>query len=153
MFEDFPRPNLTNMLVLGAIGLVVPKLLPQMGPVVGTAVKVVIDLLTESEAEATEELVEALVSGTVAEINKHVAGAENPEEGRRSAERSIAQFKHRARRSSHRWGRDDRDRHRRYRRHLTKLREEMAGARPQRAGWQRDIFDELGEAIEEEVAA
>jgi hypothetical protein len=69
-------------------------------------VKLVIDLLTESEAEAAEELVEALVSGTIAEINAGIAGADDPEEGRRSVERSIAQFKHNARRRAHRWGRD-----------------------------------------------
>ena len=152
MFEDIAKPNLTNLLVLGAIGLVVPKLLPQMGPAMGTAVKVVIDLLTESEAEATEELVEALVSGTIDEINRHIAGTEDPEEGRRAVERSIAQFKHKARRRAHRWGSDDKDRHRRYRRHLTKLREEMAQARPSHEGWQRNILDDVGEAIEEEAA-
>jgi Sec-independent protein translocase protein TatA len=151
MFEGIGKPNLTNLLVLGAIGLVVPRLLPQMAPAMGTAVKIVVDLLTESEAEAAEELVEALVSGTMAEINRHIAGAEDPGEGRRSVERSIAQFKHKARQRAHRWGRDDKDRHRRYRRHLTRLREEVERARPSRVGWQRDIFDDLGEAIEEEV--
>lgn len=152
MFDNIPKPNLTNLLVLGAIGLVVPKLLPQMGPAMGTAVKVVIDLLTESEAEAAEELVEGLVSGVMAEINTHVTSAENPEVGRRSVEHSIAQFKRRARQRAHRWGRDDHDRRRRYRRHLTRLREEMAEVRPEREGWQRDTFDEVGEAIEEELA-
>ena len=152
MFEDIPKPNLANLLVLGAIGLVLPKLLPQMGPVMGTAVKVVIDLLTESEAEATEELVEALVSGTIAEINKHITGTENPEAGRRSVEHSVAQFRHRAHQRARRWGRDEKDQHRRYRRHLTRLREAMAQARPSQEGGQRNIFDELGEAIEEEVA-
>src|SRR3984893_4520561 len=75
MFEDIGRPNLTNLLVLGAIGVVLPKLLPNMGPAVGTAVKIVIDLLTESEAEAAAELCEALVSSTMAEINSNLAGA------------------------------------------------------------------------------
>jgi hypothetical protein len=136
-------------LVLGAIGVVLPKLLPSMGPAVGTAVKIVIDLLTESEAEATEELVEALVSSTMAEINSHLAGAAGPEEGRRLAEHSVAQFKHKARQRSHRWGSDDKDRHRRYRRHLTKLREEMERASPGPEDWQRNIFDDLGEIVEE----
>ena len=149
MFENIGKPNLTNLLVLGAIGVVVPKLLPQMGPAMGTAVKIVIDLLTESEAEAAEELMEALVSGAIAEIKTHMARAGDAEEGRRSAERSIAQFKHKARQRAHRWGRDEADRHRRYRRHMTRLREEMERARADHAGWQRNIFDDLGEAIEE----
>jgi hypothetical protein len=149
MFEDIGKPNLVNLLVLGVIGAVLPKLLPEMRPAVGTAVKVVIDLLTESEAEATEELVEALVSGTVAEINRHLARADDPEEGRRLADHSVAQFKHKARQRAHRWGTDDKDRHRRYRRHLTKLREEIERARPGHEGWQRDIFDDLGETIDE----
>lgn len=149
MFEDIGRPNLTNLLVLGAIGVVLPKLLPNMGPAVGTAVKIVIDLLTESEAEAAEELVEALVSSTMAEINSHLAGGAGPAEGRRLAEHSVAQFKHKARQRSHRWGSDDKDRHRRYRRHLTKLREEMERASPGHEDWQRNVFDDLGEIIEE----
>jgi hypothetical protein len=151
MFEDIGKPNLLNLLVLGAIGAVLPKLLPGMRPAIGTAVKVVIDLVTESEAEATEELVEALVSGTIGEINRQLALAEHPEDGRRSVECSLAQFKHKARQRAHRWGSDDKDRHRRYRRHLRKLREEMKLASPRHDGWQRDIFDELGEAVEEEA--
>jgi hypothetical protein len=149
MFEDIGRPDLANLLILGAIGAVLPKLLPNVGPAVGTAVKIVIDLLIESEAEATEELVEALVSSTMAEINCHLAGAAGPEEGRRLAEHSVAQFKHKARQRSHRWGSDDKDRHRRYRRHLTKLREEMEWAIPGPEDWQRNIFDDLGEIVEE----
>ncbi|MBO0735750.1 MAG: hypothetical protein J2P48_04170 [Alphaproteobacteria bacterium] len=151
MFEDVGKPNLVNLLVLGAIGVVLPKILPQMQPAVGTAVQLVIDLFTESEAEATEELVQALVSGTVAEIDKHIERAENPEEGRRSVERSIAQFKRKARQRAHRWGSDDKDRHRRYLRHVRKLREEMRQASPRQEGWQRDIFDDLEEAMEEEA--
>jgi GrpB-like predicted nucleotidyltransferase (UPF0157 family) len=151
MFEDIGKPNLTNLLVLGAVGVILPRLLPEMRPVVGTAVKLVIDLLTESEAEAAEELLEALVSGTIAEIKTQIAGADDPEEGRRSAERSIAQFKHKAHRRAHRWGRDDVDRRRRYRRHLRRLREEMAQAQLSHIDWQRDIFDDLGEAIEDEA--
>jgi hypothetical protein len=113
----------------------------------GTAVKLVIDLLTESEAEASEELVEALVSGTIAEIKAHIADAADPEKGRRSAESSIARFKHKAHRRAHRWGREDIDRRRRYRRHLRRLREEMAQAQLSHTGWQRDIFDDLGQVI------
>jgi hypothetical protein len=120
-----------------------------MRPAVATTIKLVVDLLTESEAEATEELVEALVSGTIAEINRHIARADDAEEGRRLAEHSVAQFKHKARRRAHRWGRDDKDRHRRYRRSMTKLREETQRARSGHEGWQRDIFDDLGETIEE----
>jgi hypothetical protein len=149
MFEDIGRPNLVNLLVLGVIGAVLPKLLPEMRPAMGTAVKVVVDLLTESEAEAMEELVEALVSGTITEINRHLARADDPQEGRRLAEHSVAQFKHKARQRAHRWGSDDKDRHRRYRRHLTKLREEVERSKPEHEGWQRDIFDDLEETIEE----
>jgi Sec-independent protein translocase protein TatA len=149
MFEDIGRPNLTNLLVLGAIGVVLPKLLPNMGPAVGTAVKIVIDLLTESEAEAAEELVEALVSSTMAEINSHLAAAVGPEEGRRVAEHSVGQFKHKARQRSDRWGSDDKDRHRRYHRHLTTLRKEMERASLGHEDWQRNVLDDLGETIEE----
>jgi hypothetical protein len=151
MFEDIGKPNLTNLLVLGAVGVILPRLLPEMRPVVGSAVKFVIDLLTESEAEAAEELLEALVSGTIAEIKAQIAGADDPKERRRSAEQSIVQFKHKAHRRAHRWGRDEVDRRRRYRRHLRRLREEIAQAQLDNAGSQRDIFDDLGEAIEDEA--
>jgi hypothetical protein len=149
MFEDIGKPNLTNLLVLGAVGVILPKLLPELRPTMGTAVKLVIDLLTESEAEAAEELVGALVSGTIAEIKARIADAGDAEEGRRSAESSIARFKGKAHRRAHRWGHDDVDRRRRYRRHLRRLREEMAQAQLSQTGWQRDIFDDLGEVIEE----
>jgi hypothetical protein len=151
MFEDIGRPNLMNLLVLGAIGMILPRFLPEMRPAMGTAVKLVIDLLTESEAEAAEELLEALVSSTMDEIKAHVARADDPAEGRLSAERSIAQFKHKARRRAHRWGRDDSDRRRRYRRHLRRMREEVAKAQLSQEGWQREVFDGLGGAIEEEA--
>ena len=68
-----------------------------------------------------------------------------------SAEQSIVQFKHKAHRRAHRWGRDEVDRRRRYRRHLRRLREEIAQAQLDHAGSQRVIFDDLGEAIEDEA--
>jgi Sec-independent protein translocase protein TatA len=147
MFEDIGKPNLVSLLALGAVSVVLPKLLPQMGSALGTAVKIAIDLVTESEAEAAEELIDALVSGTIAEINKEVAQPADPEKSRQMVERSIAHFKHRARRRAHRWGADDHDRHRRYRRHLTKLRNAMDLAIDQEVGWRRDILDDLGESI------
>jgi hypothetical protein len=153
MFEDFGKSNLVNLLVLGAVGMVLPRVLPRVlpgvAPAVGTAVKVVVDLLTESEAEATEELMEALVSSTIAEINRQVSQADNPAEARQSATRSVARFEHKARQRAHRWGADHDDRHRRYRRHLQKLRTEVERSKDQHEGWQRDIFDDVGDIIED----
>lgn len=149
MFEDIWKPNLVNLLALGVVSAVLPKLLPQMSPAVGTAVKVVIDLFTESEAEAAEELIEALVSSTISEIKREVSRPADPAESRRLVEQSIARFKHRARRRAHRWGADEHDRHRRYRRHLTKLREAVDRSKDQQVGWQRDVLDDLGDSIEE----
>jgi hypothetical protein len=149
MFEDFGKSKLVNLLALGAIGMVLPKVLPGMAPAVGTAVKVIIDLLTESEAEVAEELMEALVSSTIAEINVHISQIDDPGEARQSVERSVARFKHKARRRAHRWGADHDDRHRRYDRHLRKLRKEMDRSKDQHDGWQRNIFDDVGEIIEE----
>ena len=149
MFEDFGKSNLVNLLAFGVVAAVLPKLLPEMNPAVGTAVKVVLDLFTESEAEAAEELMQALVSSTLAEIDRHVASADNPEAGRRAIERSIAHFKHKARQRAHRWGTDHDDRRRRYSRHLRKLRNEMERSKDLHDGWQRDIFDDIGDFIEE----
>jgi hypothetical protein len=149
MFEDFGKSNLVNLLVLGAIGMVLPKLLPDMRPGLATAVQIVIDLLTESEAEAAEELMEALVSSTMAEINRHISQMDDPGAARQSVERSVARFKSKARQRAHRWGGDHDDRHRRYNRHLQKLRKEMERSKGQHDGWQRDIFDDIGEIIEE----
>lgn len=150
MFEDFGKSNLVNFLALGLASVLLPKLLPNMGAATGTAVRVVLDLLTESEAEAAEELMEALVSSTMAEINRGVTQAKSPEERRRAVERSVAGFKHRARQRAHRWGADQDDRRRRYRRHLTKLRAAVEQSKERHdAGWQRNVFDDLGESIEE----
>jgi hypothetical protein len=149
MFEDIGKPNLVSLLALGLVSMALPRLLPGMRPALGTAAKVVVDLLTESEAEAAEELIEALVSSTIAEINSEVARPTDPEESRRSIERKVAEFKHRARKRAHRWGADEDDRHRRYRRHLTKLREAVDRSKERHEGWGRDILDDLGDSIEE----
>jgi Sec-independent protein translocase protein TatA len=149
MFEDIGKPNLVSLLAFGLVSAALPKLLPEMGGALGGAIRVVVDLLTESEAEAAEELIDALVSSTIAEINKAVARSKEPEQSRRAVEHTIAHFKHRARRRAHQWGADEHDRHHRYRRHLTKLREAMDRSKDQHAGWRRDILDDLGESIEE----
>jgi hypothetical protein len=149
MFEDIGKPNLVSLLAFGLVSAVLPKLLPEMGPRLGTAVRVVIDLVTESEAEAAEELVDALVSSTVAEIRGAAGRPADPEESRRSVEQTVARFKHRARRRAHRWGKDEHDRHHRYRRHLAKLRDAVDGSKNLDANFRRDILDDLGESLEE----
>jgi len=151
MFEDIGKPNLATLLTLGLVSVVLPKLLPQMGPAVGGAVKIVIDLLTESEAEAAEELIDALVSSTMAEITKEVARPADPQQSRQVVERTLEHFKHRARRSAHRWGADEHDRQRRYRRHLAKLRAAVDRATDQHADWRRNILDDVGESLDEAV--
>lgn len=149
MFEDFGKSNWLNWLAFGVVAAVLPKLLPEMSPAVGTAVKVIVDLFTESEAEAAEELMQALVSSTAAEINRHVAGADTPEEGRCAIERSVAHFKHKARQRAHRWGADHDDRRRRYRHHLASLHKKIERAKDRRHGWQRDILDDVGDSLED----
>jgi hypothetical protein len=151
MFEDIGKPNLATLLTLGFVSVVLPKLLPQMSPAVGTAVKIVVDLLTESEAEAAEELIDALVSSTMAEISKEVARPGDPQQSRQAVERTVEHFKHRARRRAHHWGADERDRQRRYRRHLAKLRAAVDGVTDQHADWRRNILDDLGESLDETV--
>ena len=120
-----------------------------MSPAVGSAVKLVIDLLGESEAEAAEELMEALVSSTIAEINKEVSRPTDPQQSRQAVERTVADFKRRARRRAQSWGANEHDGQHRYRRHLTKLREAVDRSKDQHAGWRRDILDDLGESLEE----
>lgn len=149
MFEEFGKSNLVNWLAFGVVAAILPKLLPDTRPGMATAVQVVLDLLTESEAEAAEELMEALVSSTIAEINRHMSQADDPEEARQSVEHSIARFKHKARQRAHRWGADHDDRHRRYNRHLRQLRKEMERSKDLHDGWERNIFDDIGEIIEE----
>jgi hypothetical protein len=149
MFEDFGKSNLVNLLAFGVVAAVLPKLVPQMSPAMGTAVKIVLDLFGESEAEAAEELMQALVSSTVAEINRQVAQAHNPEEGRRAAERSLAHFEHKARQRAHRWGADHDDRRRRYHRHLATLHKQIEQAKNRHDGWQRDILDDVGDSLGE----
>jgi hypothetical protein len=149
MFEDIGKPNLATLLTLGLVSVVLPKLLPQMGPAVGTAVKIVIDLLTESEAEAAEELIDALVSSTITEINKEVARPADPQQSRQAVERAVEHFKRRARHRAHRWGADEHDRQRRYRRHLAKLRAAVNRSKDQHADWRRDVLDDIGESLDE----
>jgi GrpB-like predicted nucleotidyltransferase (UPF0157 family) len=148
MFEDIGKPNLATLLTLGLVSAVLPKLLPQIGPGVGTAVKIVIDLLTESEAEAAEELIDALVSSTIDEISKDVLHAADPQESRQAVERTVEHFKRRARRRAHTWGTDEHDRHRRYRRHLAKLRAAVNRSKDKHADWRRDILDDVGESLD-----
>jgi hypothetical protein len=61
----------------------------------------------------------------------------------------VQHFKHRARRRAHHWGTDERDRRRRYRRHLAKLRAAVDRATDQHADWPRNILDDLGESLDE----
>lgn len=149
MFEDIGKPNLTTLLTLGLVSVVVPRLLPQMSPAVSTAVKIVIDLFTESEAEAAEELMDALVSSTMAEIKKEVSRPADPLQSRQAVERTVEHFKHRARRRAHQWGADEHDGHRRYRRHLAKLRAAVDRVADQHADWRRNILDDVGETLDE----
>ena len=149
MFEDFGKPNLISLLTLGLVSAVLPKLLPDMRPAMGTAVKVVLDLMTESEAEAAEELMQALVSATIAEIRQQLSHSADPDQSRRVVEHTIARFKKRARGRAHRWGADEHDQARRYRRHLTKMREGLEQSKERHAGWQRDILDDLGGSLDE----
>src|SRR5689334_4679406 len=149
MFEDIGKPNLLTLLALGLASAVLPKLLPEMRPAMGTAVKVVLDLLTESEAEAAEELMQALVSGTIAEINRRLAEPATPDHSRQAVEHTITRFKRRAQQRAHRWGADELDRRRRYRRHLTKLRAAVDHSKDLHDGWRRDILDDLGESLDE----
>jgi hypothetical protein len=149
MFEDIGKPNLVHLLALGLVSAVLPKLLPEMRPAIGTAAKIVIDLLTESEAEAAEELIEALVSSTISEINKEVSRSADPGETKEVVERTVAHFKRRARRRAHSWGTDERDRQRRYHRHITKLREAVDRSKHRQDEWLRDILDDLGEGTDQ----
>jgi DNA-binding transcriptional ArsR family regulator len=151
MFEDIGKPNLVGLVALGLVSAILPKLLPEMRPAMGTAVKLVLDLLTESEAEAAEELMQALVSGTIAEINRQLAQPADQDQSRQAVERTMSHFKRRARRRADSWGKDAHDQQRRYRRHLTKLREAVAASKDQQEGWRRDILDDLGESLEETV--
>jgi Sec-independent protein translocase protein TatA len=149
MFDDIGKSNLVTFLILGLVSVMLPKLLPQMSPALGSAVKLVVDLLGESEAEAAEELMEALVSSTIAEINKEVSRPADPQQSRQAVERTVADFKRRARRRAQSWGANEHDGQRRYRRHLTKLREAVDRSKDQHLGAGRDILDDLGESLEE----
>ncbi len=108
-----------------------------------------VDLLTESEAEAAEELIDTLVSSTMAEINKEVARPGDLQQSRQAVERTVEHFKHRAGRRAHHWGADERDRQRRYRRHLAKLRAVVNRAKDHHTDWRRDILDDVGESLDE----
>ena len=75
----------------------------------------------------------------------------DPQQSRQVVERTLEHFKHRARRSAHRWGADEHDRQRRYRRHLAKLRAAVDRATDQHADWRRNILDDVGESLDEAV--
>ena len=85
----------------------------------------------------------------MAEITKEVARSGDLQQSRQAVERTVEHFKHRARRRAHHWGADERDRQRRYRRHLAKLRAAVDRATDQHADWRRNILDDLGESIDE----
>ena len=149
MFEDIGKPNLATLLTLGLVSAILPRILPDMRPAMGSAVKLALDLLTESEAEAAEELTQALVSGTIEELHRLLSRPADPNQARQAVEHTMARFKKRARGRAHRWGADEHDRERRYRRHLTKLREAVDHSKDRQDGWRRDILDDLGENLEE----
>jgi hypothetical protein len=121
MFEDLAKSNLVTMVGLTVLTAALPSLLPEWRPAFKTAVKFGITLLAESEAEAEAELIQSLVETTIEAIREELAKPAGTADRDAAVRRRVRHFKHRAHRRALRWGADEHDSRRRYRRHVIRL--------------------------------
>ncbi|MBV9014128.1 MAG: hypothetical protein JO213_14235 [Alphaproteobacteria bacterium] len=121
MLESLTKSDIIAVAGLGVAAAILSELLPNARPALRSAVKLGVDLFLESEGEAEAELIQSLVSATMHGIRDDLSKTHNEPERRDAVEARVENFKRQARVRARRWGGDQQDRHRRYRRHIARL--------------------------------
>jgi hypothetical protein len=152
MLESLTKSDIIVVAGLGVAAAVLAELLPNARPALRSAVKFGVDLFLESEGEAESELIQSLVSATMHGIRDDLSKTNNEPERRDAVEARVENFKRQARVRARRWGGDQQDRHRRYRRHIVRLETTLA-RKKQEALPERDrrVLDYASEALAAEA--
>jgi hypothetical protein len=140
--------NIMTGVAIGALSLVLPAIFPAIrGPMIAVLTAGA-TLFVEAEFEVEGEAVEALVETTMEVLSEAVAGSET--ELHQAAETTLRQFTHRARTRSNRWGRDEKDRAARHRRHTTALKRAMERQSKKWPAAQHGVIARLAEGVIED---
>lgn len=115
------KSDIVAVVGLGVAAAVLSDLLPNAKPLIQSAIKFGADLFLEAEGEAEAELIQSLVSATMRGFRQDLSEVRNEPERREAVEARVEDFKRQARTRARRWGSDQQDRHRRYRRHINRL--------------------------------
>lgn len=122
LVEDFLKTNLFPAAAVGALALVLPKLLPNLPPPLRSVVKGGISLFLESESEAEGGIINRLAQNALQNTLKQLSGPGSPEERKEAARNVIESYKQTARARAKRYGRNPADHSARYGRHIAALR-------------------------------
>ena len=150
MLENITKSDVVTVLGLGLIAAVVSELLPNTRPLLRAAIQFGVDLLTESEIEAEAELIRSLVAATVRGIQQDLSAPASEPERREAMQTRVDDFKRQARIRARRWGSDQSDRHRRYRRNVAQLEASLAKQRHRAAPRDQRVLDYAFEALASE---
>ena len=122
LIEDFVKGNLLPAAAVGAVALVLPKLLPNLPPGLRSAVKGGISLFLESESEAEGGIINRLANNALKNALDALSAPGAPEDRKRAARAVVENFKRAAHARAGRYGRNRGDRSARYGRHIAALR-------------------------------
>lgn len=152
MFENVTKSDIVTVLGLGLATAALSELMPNAKPLLQSAVKFGVNLFLEAEGEAEVELIQSLITATMQGIRQDMSATASEPERREAIEARVEHFKKQARIRARRWGSDQQDRHRRYRRHVARLETTLA-RKKQEALPERDrhVLDYAFEALAAEA--
>jgi hypothetical protein len=147
--EDMLKGNLITTVAIGAMALVLSKILPDLSPPLRSAVKSGLSLFLESESEAEGGIIERLADMALKNVLTTLSGLGSPEERQKAARGAVEDYKRTAHSRARRYARDHKDRHARRRRHIEALRHRLNRARVQATGRQAQDLESLIGALDE----
>ena len=134
LVEDILKGNLLAVAAVGATAIVLPKMFPNLSPPLRSAIKSGVSLFLESEAEAEGGIIGRLADEAMESVLASLSGPGSADERHQAAQAAVEDFKRTAHARARRYGRDDRGRAARYKRHIAALRRKLERARAHHAG-------------------
>jgi hypothetical protein len=142
--------NFVTGVAVAAAGLTLPIVFPGLRAPMLAVLKTGIGLFVEAEFEVEGVAIGKLVDATLEGIFGALSGSGPQEERHRTAHAAIRAFDRDARSRADRWGHNERDRARRYRRHVAALRRKMARLEEHGPEQHRTAIGDLADAIVED---
>jgi hypothetical protein len=143
LIENVVESNLLTAAAIGAVALVLPKVMPDLSPPLRSMVKGGISLFLESESEAEGGIVERLAGTALKGVLESLSAPGDSAGQQQQARSAINHFKRTARRRARHYACNDDDRTARYRRHIHALRRGLDRARQQRTGDDAEEIEKL----------